>query len=113
MQQMSLGKSSVLRYLLSAAARQEEVTEFKVQQLTIDHCIERNMAFILNKISFSNSYLLSHRFFHPFICTLLQSYVCEDQDRQYIPSVWPGLLAVTSGARDACYRVLIVSLGYS
>jgi len=41
-----------------------QMKEFKVQQLTMDHWIEGNMSLVLIKINFSN--LLSHRFLSSF-----------------------------------------------
>lgn len=116
MQQMSLGKWSVLRYHGSATAKQDvqpdEVEEFKVQQLTVDHWIEGNMAFILRKVIFINSYLLPHIFlpsFHTHAFAVL--HLCRP-GQMGIPSVCPGLLAVTRGARDAGSQVFWVILDW-
>lgn len=77
----------------------------------MDHWIEGNMTFILNKTNFSNSYVLSHGFlssFHTHAFAVLQLW---RPGQMGIRLVWPGLLAVTRGSNDAGYQVLIMSFG--
>lgn len=77
----------------------------------MDHCIEGHMTSVLNKTNFSNLYLISYRFllsFHTYAFALLHLW---RPGQMGIPSIWPGLLAVTRVARSVGYQVLIMSFG--
>lgn len=75
----------------------------------MDHWIEGNMTFILNKTNFSNLYLLSYRFLSSFHTHAFAVLHIWRPGRMGISSVWPGLTCSDKRSKGCWLSVLIMS----